>query len=78
MGIDVIVIFKARAIKSYIYKVKNGPTEYLVDKIGFNYDKKIGDTRYHIFGVQSGDTFLKLSFNTKTLSWQLLEIAFTQ
>ena len=75
-GIDVIVVFKARAIKTHIYKVKCGTTEYLIDKLGFNYDKKIGDTRYHIFGVQSGNTFLILSFNTQALSWQLLEINF--
>ena len=76
MGIDVIVIFKSQASRFSIYKIKQGSTEYLVDKVGFNYDKKVGDTRFHIFGVQSKGTFLKLIFNTKNLTWRLLEISF--
>lgn len=75
-GLDVIVVYKANATQSRIYKVKHNNIEYLVDKIGFTYDKKVGEINYHIFGVQSGETFLKLIFNTKTLTWKLLEIDF--
>lgn len=47
--------------------------DYRITKIGLRHDSYEGKTLVHIFSVLSNDLFLKLKFNTKNLTWSLLE-----
>lgn len=48
--------------------------DYKITKIGLRHDYLEGKTLVHIFSVLSNDLFLKLKFNTKHLTWNLIEI----
>lgn len=48
---------------------------YKIDKVGLHHTYKKGDTLMHIFSVVSGNLFMKLAFDTKNLSWELVEIS---
>lgn len=48
--------------------------DYKITKIGLNHNYFEGKTLIHIFSVLSDDLFLKLKFDTKHLTWQLLEV----
>ncbi|PIR43079.1 hypothetical protein COV24_04585 [candidate division WWE3 bacterium CG10_big_fil_rev_8_21_14_0_10_32_10] len=69
--IDVIAIFKFG--DPSVYKIKYKGKEYKVEKTGIHYTQQVGNTLYHNFGLVSEGTFFKISFNTKTLNWRLLE-----
>lgn len=47
--------------------------DYRITKIGFRHDYYEGKVLIHIFSVLSGTLFLKLKFNTKYLTWNLIE-----
>ena len=47
--------------------------DYKITKIGLRHSFYEGKILIHIFSVLSGTVFLKLKFNTKHLSWFLLE-----
>ena len=47
--------------------------DYKITKVGLRHDYLEGKTLVHVFSVLSNDLFLKLKFNTKHLSWVLLE-----
>lgn len=47
--------------------------DYKITKVGLRHDYLEGKTLIHIFSVVSDSLFLKLKFNTKKLSWKLLE-----
>ncbi len=49
--------------------------DYRITKIGLRHDYLDGKTLIHIFSVLSNDLFLKLKFNTKNLTWNLMEIS---
>lgn len=48
--------------------------DYKITKIGLHHNYFEGKTLIHIFSVLSDDIFLKLKFNTKYLTWNLIEI----
>lgn len=48
--------------------------DYKITKIGFHHDYLEGKTLIHIFSVLSDDLFLKLKFDTKHLTWNLIGI----
>ena len=48
--------------------------DYKITKIGLRHDYIEGKTLIHMFSVLSNDLFLKLKFNTKYLTWNLMEI----
>lgn len=48
--------------------------DYKITKIGLRHDYYEGKIIVHIFSVLSEDLFLKLKFNTKRLTWNLMEI----
>ena len=47
--------------------------DYKITKIGLRHNYYEGKTLIHIFSVLSNDLFMKLKFDTKHLSWKLLE-----
>lgn len=47
---------------------------YQITKVGLHHTTWDGRTLLHIFSVTDGTTGFKLSFNTGTLGWRLLEI----
>lgn len=47
--------------------------DYKITKIGLRHNYYEGKTLIHVFSVLSNDLFMKLKFNTKHLSWRLLE-----
>ncbi len=49
--------------------------DYKITKVGLRHDYLEGKTLVHIFSVLSNDLFLKLKFNTKHLSWNLMELS---
>lgn len=51
---------------------------YTIAKVGLHYTLYRGATLYHMFAVCDADHYFLLSFNTKTLHWQLEEIADSQ
>lgn len=48
--------------------------DYKINKIGLKHNYFEGKNLIHIFSVLSGSLFLKLKFDTKYLSWTLLEV----
>jgi len=48
--------------------------DYKVTKIGLQHNYYEGKTLIHIFSVLSGDLFLRLKFDSKNLTWNLMEI----
>ncbi|HCR35732.1 hypothetical protein A2130_02935 [Candidatus Woesebacteria bacterium GWC2_33_12] len=48
--------------------------DYKITKVGLHHDYFEGKTLVHIFSVLSDDLFLKLKFNSKNLTWNLMEI----
>lgn len=48
--------------------------DYKITKVGLRHSFLEGKTLIHVFSVLSGDLFLKLKFNTKNLTWNLMEI----
>lgn len=48
--------------------------DYKITKVGLRHDYHEGKTLVHVFSVLSNDLFLKLKFNTKHLTWNLMEI----
>ena len=52
-----------------IWKNRN----YKITKIGLRHNYYEGKTLIHVFSVLSDDLFMKLKFDTKDLSWRLLE-----
>lgn len=49
---------------------------YRVSKTGLHHTFYEGSTLVHIFSLTDGNSFFKLHFNTDTLRWKLLEIAY--
>lgn len=49
--------------------------DYRITKVGLQHNYLEGKTLVHIFSVLSNDLFLKLKFNTKHLSWNLMELS---
>jgi len=49
--------------------------DYKITKVGLRHDYLEGKTLIHIFSCLSDDLFLKLKFNTKKLSWNLIEVS---
>jgi len=48
--------------------------DYKITKIGLHHDFYEGKILMHVFSVVSDTLFLKLKFNTKHLTWNLMEI----
>lgn len=48
--------------------------DYKVTKVGLRHSYLEGKILIHIFSCLSDDLFLKLKFNTKHLTWNLIEI----
>lgn len=48
--------------------------DYKITKVGLRHDYLEGKILVHVFSVLSNDLFLKLKFNTKHLTWNLMEI----
>jgi hypothetical protein len=48
--------------------------DYKITKIGLHHDFYEGKILMHVFSVLSDTLFLKLKFNTKHLTWNLMEI----
>lgn len=49
--------------------------DYKITKVGLRHDYFEGKTLIHVFSVLSNDLFLKLKFNTKFLTWNLMEMS---
>lgn len=49
--------------------------DYKVIKLGLHHDFKKGNTLFHIFSILTPSLFMRLSFNTKSLNWRLMEIS---
>ena len=49
---------------------------YNIAKIGFHHTFWQGRNLVHVFSATDGNTFFKLEFNTETLLWKLLEVAY--
>ncbi len=47
--------------------------DYKITKVGLRHDYLEGKTLVHVFSLLSNDLFLKLKFNTKNLTWNLME-----
>ena len=47
---------------------------HTIKKLGLHHSYKHGDTLIHVFSVISDTAYLKLSLNTYSLHWTLLEI----
>lgn len=49
--------------------------DYKITKIGLKHNLYEGKILIHVFSVLSDTLFLKLKFNTKYLTWNLMEIS---
>jgi hypothetical protein len=47
---------------------------YAITKMGLHHTTRDGRALQHIFSVTDGTTFFKLSLDSETLRWKLLEI----
>lgn len=47
--------------------------DYKITKVGLHHNYYEGKTLIHIFSCLSNDIFLKLKFNTKNLTWNLMQ-----
>lgn len=59
--------------KVWPWVVKWRDRKYRITKVGLHHMVKDGRTLLHIFSVTDGVIYMKLSFNTETLRWKLLE-----
>lgn len=48
---------------------------YSITKIGLHHTYRQGTTLFHVYSVLSGNTFMRLLFNTENLHWTLEEVA---
>jgi hypothetical protein len=55
--------------------VKRRGRIYKIDTVGYHHTVREGKTLFHIFSVTSNTLFMKLIFNTESLSWKLEEIS---
>jgi len=55
------------------YIIWNGRS-HNITQVGLHHLFREGKTLYHIFSVTAGTMFMKLKFDTDTLSWKLEEI----
>lgn len=60
--------------KSYPYVLHWRGRRYTIIKVGLHHTTRDGRTLIHIFSVSDGTTFFRLSFDTDTLGWKLLEV----
>ena len=67
--IDVLVFFKHAKIypKSFTWKNK----EYLIEKITYNWQERIGQALINYFSVLSADSMYQISFDNSTFRWQI-------
>ena len=49
-------------------------SQYRITKVGFHHTVRKGNVLHHIFSVTDGNMFFKLTFDTETLFWRLLEV----
>lgn len=47
---------------------------YTIRQVGMHHTIREGRVLHHIFSVTDGTTFFRLTFNTETLDWKLLEV----
>lgn len=59
--------------KAYPYILSWRGRRYVIQKIGLHYTVREGKTLFHMFAVTDGITYFKLSFDTETLGWKLVE-----
>ena len=48
---------------------------YIIKKIGYHHQLKIGGTLHHVFTVTDGNTDFRLDFDSEMLSWTLEEVS---
>ena len=48
--------------------------KYTVTTVGFHHTYRDGRTLMHMFSVSDGNTFFKLSLDSETLTWKLVEV----
>lgn len=67
--IEVLVFFKHAKItpKSFTWNNK----EYLIDKITYNWQERLGQALVNYFSVSSSGQIYQISFNNSTFRWQL-------
>jgi hypothetical protein len=46
---------------------------HTINQIGLHHSFRLGKTLYHIFSVTAGTLFMRLKFDTESLSWILEE-----
>lgn len=60
--------------KAYPWVIHWRGRRYMITKIGLHHTLREGRTLIHVFSVTDGTTFFKLTFDTETLGWKLLEV----
>ncbi len=67
--IEVLACFKHAKIfpKSFIWNTK----EYLIEKITYNWQERIGQALINYFSVLSAGQMYQISFNNSTFRWQI-------
>lgn len=73
VSVDLIFDSKTKIAKPWVIKWRD--RSYKIDKIGLHHQAFDGRVLIHYFSVCSGETFLKLAFNTLNLHWRLEEIS---
>lgn len=73
-NISVNLVFDSKKMQVYPKAVIWKNKKYQIEKVGLHHKYKKGNTLFHVFSVISGDLFLRLILDTKTLHWKLEEI----
>jgi hypothetical protein len=60
--------------KNYPYMLNWRGRRYMITIVGLHHTTRVGRDLIHIFSVSDGTTSFRLSFNTLTLNWRLLEV----
>lgn len=73
--VSVISIYKKENNIFSPYKIFYSGQIHLVKKIGLHHQFNKGSILFHSFSVATDNSFFKILFNTKELSWTLEEIS---
>ena len=67
--VDVVAIFGQGFQDAKPFKIRWGPREFKIKKIGYMHSKKDGNKTIHIFSCTDGAQFFELRFDPIDLSW---------
>ena len=70
---SVITVYDHTNGKAFPWRIKRGGRVYTVSQIGYHHTREDGRTLHHIFSVTTDSLYLRLDFDTQTLSWLITD-----